>query len=174
MSPTEIIEALRHRLSVPGGRHLYAVLGAYPELRAFANTLTLATDVNGKHFPAPLSVNRSILESFADERFHELARSEANYPEEAKTAVQEAFNRFVRESLKRDGLVVLSELEIVFAYGVELGPLRAEAADDQRLLLLLPGRRVGPRVELFPEAGENRFTLPPSLVADNQTWELRA
>jgi hypothetical protein len=169
---TEIIEALRHRLSVPTGRHLYAVLGSYPRLKDFAEKLQIATDVTGQRFPAPLSVNRGILKSFPDDRFHELAHSEARYPEEAKEAIGQAFNTFVRASLRRDGLVVLWEMEIVFAYDVDLGPLRAEAADDQRLLLLLPGRRVSNGVELFPEAGTNRYAPPPSLIADNQTWEL--
>jgi hypothetical protein len=172
MTVPEIIEALRRRLSVPTGRHLYAVLGSYPQLKEFAAKLQVANYVNGQRFPAPLSVNRGILESIPDDRFHELAHSESKYPEEARTAIEEAFNTFVRSSLRRDGLVVLWELEIVFAYEVDLGRIRAEAADDERLLLLLPGHRVGNRIELFPEAGANRYTLPPSLIAENQTWEL--
>ena len=36
MNDTDIIEALRSKLMVPTGRHLYAVLGNYPALKRFA------------------------------------------------------------------------------------------------------------------------------------------
>jgi hypothetical protein len=59
------------------------------------------------------------------------------------------------------------------AYRVELNLLRTLAADDDRVLLLLPGRRDGGRVVLFPEASDGSYTLPTNLIADNHLWQLR-
>ena len=172
MTVTEIIEALRHRLVASGGRHLYAVLGTYKALASFSEDLQKTEDANSKPFPTPLSVNRGILESLPDDRFKELVEDEAKYPQTARDEVQNAFETYVDACLQRDGLIILNDLEMVFAYGLELGRLRAIAADSYRILLLLPGRRNGSRVELFSEAGSDPIYLPPSLIADNQTWEI--
>jgi hypothetical protein len=47
------------------------------------------------------------------------------------------------------------------------------AADDDRILLLLPGRRSGGRIIMFPEIEDGNYTLPPSLIAENHLWELK-
>ena len=60
MRDTEIIEALCSKLSLPGGRHLYGVLGVYPQLKAFAKKLQQARTSTDESFPKPLSVNRGI------------------------------------------------------------------------------------------------------------------
>lgn len=57
MRDTEIIEALRSKLAVPAGRHLYGVLGTYPRLRIFAKRLQQARTLDGRAFPKPLSAN---------------------------------------------------------------------------------------------------------------------
>ena len=66
-----------------------------------------------------------------------------------------------------------SQLELFFAYRVELNLLRTLAADDDRVLLLLPGRRDGRGVVMFPDLPEGSYTLPTNLIADNHLWELR-
>ena len=68
---------------------------------------------------------------------------------------------------------MLSDLEMLFAYNLELNLLRTMAADDDRVLLLLPGRRAGARVIMFPSWPDGSYTLPTNLIADNHLWELR-
>jgi len=80
---------------------------------------------------------------------------------------------FLRSKLRGKGLVVLARLEMLFAYHLELNLLRTMAADDDRILLLLPGRRSGGRIIMFPEIEDGNYTLPPSLIAENHLWELK-
>jgi len=53
MKSTEIIEALRQKLTVPGGRHLYGVLGTYGQLDGFAKKLARPGRQTGSHSPNP-------------------------------------------------------------------------------------------------------------------------
>jgi len=62
---------------------------------------------------------------------------------------------------------------MLFAYQIELNLLRSMAADEQRILLLLPGRRSRGRVVMFHEANGGDYTLPTNLIADNHLWEVR-
>ncbi len=173
MRETDIIEAIIQKLSIPGGRHLYGVLGKYAQLNSFTKVLKQAKTVDGEAFPAPLNVNMGILESIPDKEFRELVENEAKRPEPTAAHVNRAFEKFLRENLVGKGLVVLSHLELLFAYKIELNLLRTMAADDDRILLLLPGKRVGSKVHLFQEVGKASNILPINLIADNNLWELR-
>ena len=173
MKDTEIIEALRSKLSVPGGRHLYGVLGSYDELKKFSVKLQEAKTTDGRRFQKPLSVNRGILDSIPDDEFKNLVTNEAKYPEPTAGHVAKAFETFLRCKLRGKGLIVLSSLEMLFAYHLELNLLRTMAADDDRILLLLPGRRSGGRIIMFPELEDGNYTLPSNLIADNHLWELK-
>jgi hypothetical protein len=168
----DIIEALRAALAVPAGRHLYGVLGSYPALERFAVHLQQASTVNGQKFPAPLSVNREILAAIPDDDFLRLAKDEARHPEPVRAHVERAFAAFLRGALRGGGAVVLANLELLFAYTVDLGLLRTLATDADQVILLLPGRREGSRVALFPEAGEPNVALPANLIAANHLWTL--
>jgi len=172
MKDTEIIEALRQKLTVPGGRHLYGVLGTYKQLEAFAKKLRQAKTLNGERFPKPLNVNRGILDTIPDDDFRQLAENEAKRPEPTAAHVAKAFERFLRANLTGKGLVVLSSLEMLFAYHIELNLLRTIAADEDRVLLLLPGRRSSGRIIMFHEMGEGDYTLPTNLIAENHLWSL--
>lgn len=173
MKSTEIIEALRQKLALPGGRHLYGVLGGYAALGAFAAKLRQARTTDGIPFSGPVNVNRGILDAIPDEEFRELAENEAKRPEPTAAHVARAFERFLRERLAGGGILVLSNLEMLFAYQIELNLLRSMAADEQRILLLLPGRRSRGRVVMFHEANGGDYTLPTNLIADNHLWEVR-
>jgi len=171
--PAEIIELLLAKLSLPGGRHLYGVMGSHSQLDAFTAELVEARMADGGRFPTPLNVNRGILDAIPDEEFRKLTRDEAKRPEPTAAHVAQAFATFLRQHLRGQGLVVLAHLELLFAYRVELNLLRTLAADDDRVLLLLPGRRDGRRVVMFPDLAEGSYTLPTNLIADNHLWELR-
>jgi hypothetical protein len=47
------------------------------------------------------------------------------------------------------------------------------AADEDRVLLLLPGRRSRGRIIMFHEMDEGDYTLPTNLIAENHLWEIR-
>ena len=99
MKPTEIIEALREKLTVPGGRHLYGVLGTYSQLDGFAKKLHEAKTTDGDSFPKPVNVNRGILDAIPDDEFKPLAENEAKRPEPTAAHVTRAFERFLRANL---------------------------------------------------------------------------
>ena len=173
MKSTEIIEALRQKLTIPGGRHLYGVLGTYKQLEAFAKKLHQAKALDNRLFPKPLNVNSGILDSIPDDDFRQLAENEAKRPEPTAAHAAMAFERFLRAKLCGNGLVVLSNLEMLFPYNIELNLLRTMAADEDRVLLLLPGRRSSGRIIMFHEMDEGDYTLPTSLIAENHLWEIR-
>ncbi|MGO9203453.1 MAG: hypothetical protein ACLQM8_23265 [Limisphaerales bacterium] len=174
MTNTEIIETLRARLSLPGGRHLYGVLGSYDLLSRFAGQLTKAKSVEGQQFQKAISVNRGILDTIPDDEFRKLVNDEAKRPEPTAAHVSSAFEQFIRSKLAGQGLIVLKDLELVFSYHVELNLLRTLAADQDRILLLLPGKRERGAVILFPDSDHGSYTLPTNLIADNNLWELRS
>ena len=182
MKETDIIEQLRSKLAFPTGRHLYGILGNYGDLQSFAAKLQEARIQDGQSsFPAPISVNQAILDTIPDEEFQNLVKDEARFPEPTATQVRRAFEAFLQQRLKQDGLLVLAELELLFAYNLELSNLRTLATDGQRIILLLPGKREGGRIILFPEISDGRsadcegseYTLPSQLVAENHLWELK-
>jgi len=168
----EIIETLSVKLGKPVGRHLYGVLGSYAALHRFARKLPEAKDPDGRPFPEPLNANRGILDMIPDGEFRRLAENEARRPEPTAAHVGKAFEVFLRSHLQTSGFVVLSNLEMLFAYGVDLDILRTLATDDHRLLLLLPGRRSGEKVVLFPGDDSMSYSLPTNLIAANHLWEL--
>jgi hypothetical protein len=173
MKDTEIIETLRSKLSVISGRHLYGVLGSYSALRKFVRKLRQAKTPNGKSFPKPSSVNRGILDAIPDDEFHNLVENEAKRPEPTAAHVAKAFEKFLRSKLRGKGLIVLSNLEMMFAYHLELNLLRTMAADDDQILLLLPGKRGSGRIIMFAELEEGSYTLPTNLIASDHLWELK-
>src|SRR5215475_13576883 len=116
MKAAEIVEILLAKLALPGGRHLYGVLGSYAQLEAFAKELVKARLPESGRFPAPLSVNRGILDSIPDDEFRKLALDEAKWPEPTAAHVARAFEQFLRKNLRGKGLVVLAHLEMLFAY----------------------------------------------------------
>jgi len=173
MNDMDIIEALRSKLMVPTGRHLYGILGTYPALKRFAEKLQQARMPDGTPFPAPLSVTRGILNTIPDDEFRSLVVNEARRPEPITAHVAQAFETFLRAHLKEDELVVLESLEILFAYGSDLSLLRTLATDSHRILLLLPGRRENGRIVLLPGQEDENRTLPTNLIAENHLWELK-
>jgi len=173
MKDTEIIETLRSTLGTPGGRHLYGVLGSYRALDAFTKKLSQARTLDGRNFPRPLNVNRGILETIHDDDFRQLVENEAKKPEPTAAQVSKAFESFLRGKLRGKGLVTLANLELIFVYRLELTLLRTLAADEDRILLLLPGRRTGGRVVLFPKWEDAEYSLPTNLIAADHLWEIK-
>lgn len=154
------------------GRHLYGIVGTYRTLDRFADRLQEAKTSDGQPIPAPTSVNKGILSAIPDDEFRKLVESEARKPEPTEAHINRAFEKFLRLKLMENGLVVLSNLELLFAYDVDLNPLRTLATDQQRVILLLPGRRAGDKIIMFSESGEDSYLLPTNLIADDHIWSL--
>jgi len=173
VNDTDIIDTLRTKLAVPGGRHLYGVLGSYSALETFARKLQQAKAPDGRRFPKPLSVNRGILDSIPDDEFRKLVTDEAKRPEPTAAHVGLAFEKFLRSKLRGKGLVVLANFEMLFAYHLELNLLRTMAADEDRILLLLPGRRERGKIIMFPGLDQGSYVLPTNLIADNHLWQIK-
>jgi len=172
MRDTEIIEAIISKLNMPGGRHLYGVMGTYHGIKSFEKKLQQAKTPDGKKFPKSLSVNKGILDTIPDEEFRELVENEAKRPEPTASHVAKAFEIYLRSKLQGKGLIVLSNIEMLFAYHLELNLLRTMATDGDRVLLLLPGHRSGGKIIMYPDSGEGSYTLPTNLIAQDHLWEL--
>lgn len=173
MKDTEIIEAIRAKLGVEAGRHLYGVLGDYTALDRFAKKLRQARTADNQQFPKPLSVNRGILSAIPDDEFKKLVTHEARRPEPTAAHIAKAFESFLRAKTRHRSILVLSNLELLFAYKVELNLLRAIASDDTRIILLLPGKRERGKVVMFPSLQDWECQLPINLIAENHLWELK-
>ena len=128
---------------------------------------------DGRRFPKAISVNKGILNTIPDGEFQELVKNEAKRPEPTAAHVGKAFEALLRSKLTGKGLIILSNLEMLFAYNLELNLLRTMASDDDRVLLLLPGKRFGDRIIMFPDSDEGSFTLPTNLIAAGHLWELK-
>ena len=78
-----------------------------------------------------------------------------------------------RETWRRTSFLALKNLELLFAYDLEMNCLRIRATNQKHILVLLPGERVGDRITLFHEASTpNHRTLPMNIVPENHLWEL--
>ena len=179
MNDIKIIEVLRKKLSVPIGRHLYGLLGSYSDLEQFTKQLHNATYEDNQKFPEPISVSSSILNQFSDEEFHRIVTDEAKRPEPTRKSIEEEFNAFVRRTLIPNKLVVYNDLELLFAYGIDLNPFRTLATDDKRIILLLPGIKKGGVIYLYPEyqkkfPSQKEIILPSNLIAEDHLWELNS
>jgi hypothetical protein len=176
LSDHQINSALRERLQMPTGRHLYAILGTYGALERYERvSLKQALDADGRPLGLPINLNRELLRRIPDEDLKELVQNEAKRPQSVKQRLAEEFERILVESLEASPLVALKQVELVFAYDLELSCLRTRGVNKKHILLLLPGQRSSDRVTLFHEASPAcHRTLPANLVPDNHLWELVA
>lgn len=170
----EIISTLREQLTFTIGRHLYVVLGSYAQLRTFEQVdLTAAVTRDGTPLPAPINLNRRLLDTIDDATLRRLMSDEARLPKSVRAQLDLALRQLLDSLFRTDSLVILKQVEILFAYGLDLSAFRTAATNQNHLVLLLPGAWVSDRVHLFHEA-DARFhrTLPENLVAENHIWEL--
>ncbi len=172
MNYTDIIIELRKKLEIPVGRHLYGVIGTYKKLNKFSQELQRASLSDGNTFPAPLSVNEGIINVFSDEEFKEIVKNEARRPEPTRMSVRHAFEALLRKNFARSDLLILKDLELLFAYDIDLSPLRTMATDDHRIVLLLPGKRSGERLVMYPGV-DGEYKIPRALIADDHLWEVK-
>lgn len=173
LTSPQVISELRSKQPSTIGRHLYAVLGTYQQLEQFEQDLAAASDHKGQPFPVPINLNRCLLDNIADDKLRQLVRDEPNYPSTVRKSLQEALQTVLANELQRLPLLIVKQVELLFAFKLDLGAFRTDATNQNHILLLLPGEQRSSSVVLFHEA-EDRFQhfLPGSLIADNHLWEL--
>lgn len=170
----EIMRALQDKRSFSAGRHLYGVLGSYAALERFENgDLAHLRQSEPDEWPLALNLNRALLDSIPDDELRGLIRDEARYPQNVRGQLNRALQSVLRQCLESSPFLILKQVELIFAYGLDLTLLRTMATNQYHILLLLPGERRGSQITLFQDA-EPRFrhTFSQTLIADNHLWEL--
>lgn len=174
LSDPDVNAALKGKLDNQAGRHLYIVLGtyealdryervAYPELRAS----------DGTKLPKPISVSRSLLDKFQDEELQKLAGSELRQINHIKDRLYTEFDHLLVDGLQDAPVLTLKQVELLFAFDIELDRVRIRAVNQKHILLMLPGEMSGERITLFHEASpEWHRTLPQALVPEDHLFEL--
>jgi len=171
----QAITELREKLQFEIGRHLYGVLGTYAQLALFEQAdLSQARDPHGNPFPCPVNLNRALLARIGDDDLRRLVKDEGRRPQAVRRRLAQELDHLLSALLDSSHLLVLKQLELVFAYGLDLSVFRTRATNQNHVLLLVPGERRGDHVILFHEADPPcQRSLPVNLVADNHLWELR-
>ncbi len=197
-SGPEITTNLRENLQVGSGRHLYAVLGTYAQLDAFENEILAQVSLfpqeedpqshQGAQSPQraqgaektaayprhqAVNLNLAMMERIGDDDLRDLVSKEGTRRQTIQKRLGNTFNALLEDLLAKDHFLILKQIELLFAYDLDLQVIRAKASNQNHILLLLPGEKRGDHVALFTEASA-RFhrELPYQLIADNHLWEL--
>lgn len=170
----QVISELREKLQFDIGRHLYGVLGAYAQLEQFEREhLAQAYSHQERPFPLPVNVNYELLRRIGDADLRRLVDAEARRPQTVAHRLNQEFDALLNELLQQTDLAILKQLELLFAYNLELSVLRTRASNQSHILLLLPAERRGEYLTVFHEAPPKfQRVIPPNLIADNHLWEL--
>ena len=180
LSGPQITTILRENLQIDSGRHLYGVLGTYAQLAAFENDIlsqiNLLSQEPGNATTARhqvVNLNFALMDRIGDEDLRDLVRSEGKRPQTIQRRLNLTFDSLLANLLEKDHFIILKQIELLFAYDLDLQTIRARASNQNHILLLLPGEKRGDHVALFTEAN-SRFhrELPYQLIADNHLWEL--
>ena len=174
LSGHEINSQLRQKLEMPTGRHLYVVLGTYERLERYERVdFREARSPSGQRLGEPVNVSHNLLDRINDDQLKRLVQTEASRTASVRDRLAKELDTLVAQKLNSDSFLALKNLEILFAYDLELNCLRIRATNQKHILVLLPGERVGDRITLFHEAPSNNHrTLPINLVPENHLWEL--
>ena len=182
LSGPQITTILRENLQIDSGRHLYGILGTYAQLAAFETEILSQINLlpqepgNGSATAVchqVVNLNFALMERIGDEDLRDLVRSEGKRPQTIQRRLNLTFDSLLANLLEKDHFIILKQIELLFAYDLDLQTIRARASNQNHILLLLPGEKRGDHVALFTEAN-SRFhrELPYQLIADNHLWEL--
>jgi hypothetical protein len=174
MNRHEILGELTSRWDETGKRHLYLVMGSCSQLTAFDHDLkTNAKTPDRQPLRPPISMNSAMLARLSDEELNKLDNGEAKYPTMVRDRLKREFEALLTEALRKQNVIVLKDMELLFAFDLDLAVLRLHATNGKHVVLLLPGQRVGDRIILFHDA-EEKFErrLPTNLFMENHIWEI--
>lgn len=174
LSGHEINSQLRQKLEMPTGRHLYVIIGTYERLDRYEKMdFREARSPTGQRLGHPVNINHHLLDRIQDDELKRLVQTEASRTESVKHRLAKELDTLVAEKLNGGSFLALKNLEILFAYDLELNCLRIRATNQKHILVLLPGEKVGDQITLFHEAPQSSHrTLPINLVPENHLWEL--
>jgi hypothetical protein len=178
----QITTILRENLQIDSGRHLYGVLGTYSQLATFENDIlsqinllslepTIGNVTIARH--QVVNLNFALMDRIGDEDLRNLVRSEGKRPQTIQRRLNLTFDSLLSSLLEQDHFIILKQIELLFAYDLDLQTIRARASNQNHILLLLPGEKRGDHVALFTEANSQfHRELPYQLIAENHLWEL--
>ncbi len=125
LSGHEINSQLRQKLEMPTGRHLYVVLGTFDRLERYEKIdFCEARSPSGQHLAEPVNINHSLLDRIKDDELKRLVQTEASRTESVKDRLVKELDALVAEKLNSSSFLALKNLEILFAYDLELNCLR--------------------------------------------------
>lgn len=174
LSDPDVNSALKDKLANQAGRHLYVILGTYASLDRYERVAyPELRDANGKHMPTPVNVSHTLLDRFHDEELQKLAGSELRQINHIKDRLYNEFDHILVEGLCEASSLTLKQVELLFAFDIELDKVRIRGVNQKHILLMLPGEKSGERITLFHEASpEWHRTLPQALVPEDHLYEL--
>jgi hypothetical protein len=174
MNRHDILGDLSSKWGESGKRHLYLVMGLCAQLDAFERDLIAnAKTPDRKPLRQPISINKAILARLSDEDLNKLDSGEAKYPTMVHDRIKKEFEALLTDALEEQNIAILRDMEMLFAFNIDLAILRLIATNGKHVVLLLPGHRVGDRIILFHEAeGKFERRLPTNLVMENHIWEI--
>lgn len=171
---SQIISELRTKLPFSTGRHLYAVIGSYQQLKDFKETeLVKARDSNDYLFPPVSNLSYELLTRIEDSELRELVGNEARRPLTVASKLERELNNFLNSYFSSSTFLILEHVELIFTYQLDFSVFRRTASNQNHILFLLPAERRGDQIVIFHQA-DIRFhrSIPENLIADNHVWEL--
>ncbi len=170
-----ILSRLQEKLAISSGRHLYGIVGTYKKLWNFeSKDLRHIKLKDGKKIPNTVNINKKILDRIDDSHLKDLVKKEGRMPLTIKKKLHGELDNLLVEELAENSVLILKQLELLYAYDVELDCLRRRATDEHHIILLLPGTIQNDRIVLFFEAGqENHRVFQNHLISSDHLWELK-
>ncbi len=136
LSGHEINSQLRQKLAMPTGRHLYIVLGTYERIERYERVaFREARGPDDRPLGPALNINLSLLQRFGDEELKWLVRHEAGMQETVKKQLADELDALVADKLMETSFLALKNLELLFAYDMELNCFRIRAVNQSSRLL---------------------------------------
>lgn len=174
LSDHEVNSRLHDRLQNVAGRHLYVILGSYEALYRYErHAFPEARGPNNERLRSPVNVNHTLLERIPDDELKELVQNEAKRPQQVRERLYSELDQFLAQELATSSILALKQMELLFAYDLEMDKLRTRATNQKHIIVLLPGQRSGDKIFLFHEvAAQWHRTLPNSLVPEEHLYEL--
>lgn len=175
MSETQIVEALEKNLLNDFGRHLYAILGSASQLEHFEEEyIPHLKHQEEDRTLGVINLNNSILDDIDDAELRNIINAEARLPKSTQDKLNKVFDSLLNSLLSQRRVLILKQIELLFAYEMDLQLLRARAANQNHIILLVPGELQSDHVRLFTNARPQfQRPLPAQLITEDHLWEIQ-
>ena len=78
-------------------------------------------------------------------------KMEARLPQTVQRRLNQEFDLLLLDYLQNASFLILKQIELLFAYNLDLHVIRSRATNQKHILLLLPGVKRGDHITLFSE-----------------------